>query len=165
MAALDSTVAEKLTSLWDLQKIDSQLDEIQILKGELPIEVADLEDELEGLSTRIVKLKAALKETELEMTRITGMAKEATAKISKYEKQLEDVKNNREYDALVKEIEMAKLDIQLSEKRSRDFRGQVDMKKEQVTTAEVRFDARKKDLEAKKMELQGIIDRSSPTQS
>lgn len=160
MAVHESTVAEKLSTLWDLQKIDSQLDDIQILKGELPIEVADLEDEIEGLSTRISKLKSTLKESETELSRITGMAKDAGTKILKYEKQLEEVKNNREYDALTKEIELAKLDIQLSEKRSREYRVQVDMKKEQVTVAEVRFDARKKDLDAKRSELAAIIEKT-----
>ncbi len=159
-AATESTIAEKLTMLWDLQKIDSQLDEISILKGELPMEVADLEDEIEGLSTRITKLKGSLKESEMEMSRINGVAKDAASKITKYEKQIEEVKNNREYDALVKEIELAKLDIQLSEKRGREHKAQVDMKKEQVVVAEARFEARKKDLEAKRTELAAIIEKT-----
>ncbi len=160
MAAQESTIAEKLTLIWELQKIDSQLDEIQILKGELPMEVADLEDEIEGLSTRITKLKGSLKESELEMSRISGVAKDAQIKIAKYEKQIEEVKNNREYDALVKEIELAKLDIQLSEKRGREHKAQVDMKKEQVIVAEARYEARKKDLDAKKTELAAIIEKT-----
>jgi uncharacterized protein len=160
MAAQETTVAEKLTMLWDLQKIDSQLDDITILKGELPMEVADLEDEIEGLSTRIAKLKGSLKESETDLARITTTSKEATVKIAKYEKQLEEVKNNREYDALVKEIELAKLDIQLSEKRGKEYKAQVDMKKEQVIIAEARFEGRQKDFTSKKTELAHIIEKT-----
>lgn len=154
------SIAEKLTALWELQKVDSQLDEIQILKGELPMEVADLEDELQGLQTRIQKTKASLKESENELAALQSVAKDATTKIAKYEKQLDEVKNNREYEALQKEIELARLDIQLSEKRSRDHKVQVDMKRDQLTIAEARHDARAKDLEVKKAELQSIIEKT-----
>ncbi len=154
------SVAEKLTLLWDLQKVDSQLDEIQILKGELPMEVADLEDELIGLQTRIGKTRGSLKESEMELASLQAIAKDAQNKIVKYEKQLEEVKNNREYEALTKEIEMARLDIQLSEKRSREHKAQVDMKKDQLTIAEARYEARAKDLEGKKAELQSIIEKT-----
>jgi uncharacterized protein len=160
MAAQEIPVAEKLTRLYELQKIDSQLDEITILKGELPMEVADLEDEIEGLATRINRLKTSLKESEADLARMQGTAKDATTKIAKYEKQLEEVKNNREYDALVKEIELAKLDIQLSEKRGKEFKIQLDTKKEQVTIAEARLESRQKDLVSKKAELATIIEKT-----
>ncbi|MBL7805719.1 MAG: hypothetical protein JNL02_18390 [Saprospiraceae bacterium] len=158
--AVETSVVEKLQKLWDLQQIDSQLDEIQILKGELPMEVADLEDEIAGLDTRIKKLKANVKEAEQEIARIQTNAKEADANIKRYQKQLDEVKNNREYEALQKEIELAKLDIQLAEKKVREAKVQLDARKESLTVAEAKFDAKQKDLDGKKVELQGIIEKT-----
>jgi hypothetical protein len=124
------------------------------------MEVADLEDEVAGLDTRIKKLKTALKESELEISKMQSSAKDADVNIKKYQKQLEEVKNNREYEALQKEIELAKLDIQLAEKRVRESKGQLDGKKETLTVAEARYEAKHKELEAKKIELQGIIEKT-----
>jgi predicted nucleic acid-binding Zn-ribbon protein len=106
--AVEASIADKLTMLWNLQQNDSQLDEIQILKGELPMEVSDLEDEVAGLDTRIKKMKAVLKESELEISKMQVTSKEADVNIKRYQKQLEEVKNNREYEALQKEIELLK---------------------------------------------------------
>lgn len=158
--AVDATIAEKLKMLWNLQQIDSQLDEIQILKGELPMEVSDLEDEVAGLDTRIKKLKANLKESEQEVAKMQSLAKESDANIKRYQKQLDEVKNNREYEALSKEIELAKLDIQLSEKKTREAKGLLDSKKESLIIAEAKFEAKQKELDAKKVELQGIIEKT-----
>ncbi|MBU6341006.1 MAG: hypothetical protein KGS48_05885 [Bacteroidetes bacterium] len=158
--AVDATIAEKLTMLWNLQQIDSQLDEIQILKGELPMEVSDLEDEVAGLDTRIKKLKANLKESEQDVARMVTLAKDAENNIKKYQKQLDEVKNNREYEALTKEIELAKLDIQLSEKKTREAKALLDSKKESLLVAEAKFETKQKELEAKKIELQGIIEKT-----
>jgi hypothetical protein len=158
--AVESSIAEKLKMLWNLQQIDSQLDEIQILKGELPMEVSDLEDEVAGLETRIKKLKANLKESEQEVAKMQATAKEADNNIKKYQKQLDEVKNNREYEALQKEIELAKLDIQLSEKKTREAKGLLDGKKDSLTIAETRMEVKQKELEAKKVELQGIIEKT-----
>lgn len=158
--AVEVSVAEKLRKLWNLQQVDSQLDEIQILKGELPMEVADLEDEIAGLDTRIKKLRATVKEAELEISKTQALAKEADANIKRYQKQLEEVKNNREYEALQKEIELAKLDIQLGEKRAREAKSQLDIKKDSLTIAEAKQEAKQKDLDAKKVELQGIIEKT-----
>jgi len=158
--AVDATIAEKLKMLWNLQQIDSQLDEIQILKGELPMEVSDLEDEVAGLDTRIKKLKANLKESEQEVAKMQSLAKEADANIKRYQKQLDEVKNNREYEALSKEIELANLDIQLSEKKTREAKAMLDSKRESLTIAEAKFDVKQKELEAKKVELQGIIEKT-----
>lgn len=157
---VEASIADKLSMLWNLQQIDSQLDEIQILKGELPMEVADLEDEVEGLDTRIKKMKAVLKESEQEISKMQATAKDADANIKKYQKQLDEVKNNREYEALQKEIELAKLDIQLSEKRVREAKGALDGKKESLAIAEARFEAKQKELEAKKIELQSVIEKT-----
>lgn len=140
--------------------IDSQLDEIQILKGELPMEVADLEDEIAGLDTRIKKLKANLKESEQEITRMQNTAKEADGNIKRYQKQMEEVKNNREYEALQKEIELAKLDIQLSEKKVREAKALLEGKRDSIAVAESRFEAKQRELDAKKVELQGIIEKT-----
>ncbi|MBL7781245.1 MAG: hypothetical protein JNM22_08500 [Saprospiraceae bacterium] len=158
--SVETSIAEKLQLLWKLQQVDSQLDEIQILKGELPMEVSDLEDEVAGLDTRIKKLKAAYKESEQEIGRMQVTAKEADANIKKYQKQLEEVKNDREYNALQKEIDLAKLDIQLSEKKVREAKAGLEAKKESLTIAESRFEAKQKELEAKKVELQGIIEKT-----
>lgn len=158
--SVEASIAEKLQLLWKLQQVDSQLDEIQILKGELPMEVSDLEDEVAGLDTRIKKLKAAYKESEQEIGRLQVTAKEADANIKKYQKQLEEVKNDREYNALQKEIDLAKLDIQLSEKKVREAKTSLEAKKESLTIAESRFEAKQRELEAKKVELQGIIEKT-----
>ncbi len=158
--SVEATITEKLQKFWNLQQIDSQLDEIQILKGELPMEVADLEDEIAGLETRCKKLSAAVKEVEAEMAQMQSTAKEAEANIKKYQKQLEEVKNNREYEALTKEIELAQLDIQLSEKKSRDAKVKLDAQKDSLAIAEAKQAAKQKDLDAKKVELQGIIEKT-----
>lgn len=157
---VEASITEKLKKMWDLQQVDSQLDEIQILKGELPMEVADLEDEIAGLETRSKKLRAGVKEGDQEIARFQTAAKDAEANIKKYQKQLEEVKNNREYEALQKEIELAHLDIQLSEKKVRDAKGKLDAQKESLTIAEAKLDAKQKDLDAKKVELQGIIEKT-----
>ncbi len=158
--SVEATITEKLQKLWDLQKIDSQLDDIQILKGELPMEVADLEDEIAGLETRCKKLRAGVKEAEQEIAEMQATAKEAENNIRKYQKQLEEVKNNREYEALTKEIELANLDIQLAEKRIRDGKGKLDAQKDSLAIAEAKQAAKQKDLDAKKVELSGIIEKT-----
>lgn len=154
------SISEKLQKLWSLQQVDSQLDEIQILRGELPMEVADLEDELAGLETRIKKLKATVKEAEQEVARINGIAKDADANVKKYQKQMEEVKNNREYEALQKEIDLAKLDIELSHKRAKEAKQVVEAKKESLQIAEAKFAGRQQDLAVKKEELNGIIEKT-----
>ncbi len=163
--AVEISIADKLKLLWQLQQVDSQLDEIQILRGELPMEVSDLEDEIAGLDTRIKKMKAALKESEQEISKMQATSKETDANVKRYLKQLDEVKNNREYEALQKEIELAKLDIQLSDKKVREAKAQLDMKKESLGVAEARFEAKQKDLSAKKQELQGIIEKTEQEES
>jgi uncharacterized protein len=158
--AAELTIAEKLKLVWDLQQVDSQMDEIQILRGELPMEVSDLEDEIAGLDTRIKKLKVGVKESEADMAKLQALAKDADTNIKRYQKQLDEVKNNREYEALQKEIELAKLDIQLAEKKLRESKAQHDQKKETLDIAEAKFTAKEKDLEVKKNELKGIIEKT-----
>ncbi|MBK7939903.1 MAG: hypothetical protein IPJ82_23715 [Lewinellaceae bacterium] len=158
--AVEASVAEKLKALWNLQQIDSQLDEIQILKGELPMEVSDLEDEIAGLDTRIKKLKATLKESEQEIARMQTTAKDADANIKKYQKQLDEVRNDREFKALQSEIDLAKLDIQLSEKKVREAKSSLEIKKDGLVVAEAKMEAKQKELDAKKVELQSIIEKT-----
>ena len=124
------TIAEKLKNLFELQVIDSKIDEIQIMKGELPMEVSDLEDDIAGLETRIGRLEGQIQELEGEMSRHTANVKEAEALIERYQTQMDNVKNNREYDALTKEIEMQRLDIQLAEKKMRQARVELEKKQE-----------------------------------
>lgn len=103
---MEQTVEQKLKALYELQNLHTKIDKIRQIRGELPMEVADLEDEVAGLETRIQKIKAELDDTEDAIVNRKNMIKEAQALIKKYEKQLEDVKNNREYDALTKEVEI-----------------------------------------------------------
>lgn len=155
------SIAEKLQKLWNLQQVDSQLDEIKILKGELPMEVADLEDELAGLDTRIKRLKATVKEAEGEVARLQAFGKDTEANLKKYQKQIEEVKNNREYEALQREIDNAKLDIELATKKTKEAKAVLDQKKESLTLAEAKFTARQQDLDTKKQELNGIIEKTN----
>lgn len=157
---VESAIAEKLAKLWHLQQVDTQLDEIVALKGELPVEVADLEDEIAGLETRCKKIRGIIKEIETEIAEKQAKIKEYENLLKKYRKQLDEVKNNREYEALTKEIEMAEVEIQLAEKYIRQARGKVDAQKEMLETTSARLAARQKDLEVKKVELQAIIART-----
>ncbi len=157
MAKKELSVHERLVELFKLQQIDSQLDEIQVLKGELPIEVSDLEDEIAGLETRLAKLEESKKEFDTTISQHKAHMKESEALIARYAKQLDDVKNNREYEALTKEIELQKLDIQLSEKRIAEAEVNIDAKKEVIKAAKDKLKQKNKDLENKKVELDQII--------
>jgi uncharacterized protein len=160
MAAKELSVAEKLKQLFELQMIDSELDQIHILKGELPMEVADLEDEIVGLETRLSKLVAQQKESDTEVARHNTNIKDANLHIERYTKQLDEVKNNREFDALTKEIENQKLEIQLSEKRIKDHKAQSAAKQETLDATEKRLQQKNKDLDNKKVELATIIEKT-----
>ena len=116
----DFSVEEKLTAVLALQKIDSKIDEIKTMKGELPMEVKDLEDEIEGLQTRINNTDAEINSINTFIEAKTAAKKEAQALIKKYEKQQDNVKNNREFEAINKEIEMQELEVKLNEKHVKD---------------------------------------------
>jgi len=146
--------------LYGLQQIDSKLAEIEILKGELPMEVSDLEDEIIGLETRISKLEESIADIDTEVSNHNANIAESEALIEKYNGQLDNVKNNREYDALTKEIELQKLEIQLSEKKIRDTKGGKEAKDEQLAKANERLDNKKVELENKKVELEKIISKT-----
>ncbi|MDH3648473.1 MAG: C4-type zinc ribbon domain-containing protein [Saprospiraceae bacterium] len=157
MAKKELSVHDRLMELFKLQKIDSQLDEIQVLKGELPIEVSDLEDEIAGLETRLAKLEESKKEFDTSISQHKATMKESETLIARYAKQLDDVKNNREYEALTKEIELQKLDIQLSEKRIKEADVNIDAKKEVIKEAKDKLKEKNKNLDIKKVELDKII--------
>ena len=116
----DFSVEEKLTAVLALQKVDSKIDEIKTMKGELPMEVKDLEDEIEGLQTRINNIDAEISSINTFIDTKTNAKKEAQALIKKYEKQQDNVKNNREFEAINKEIEMQELEVKLNEKHIKD---------------------------------------------
>lgn len=154
------TVAEKLKNMFELQLIDSQIDEIQILKGELPIEVSDLEDDIAGLETRIKRLENQVNDLEDEVSKHMANINEANTLIERYEKQMDNVKNNREYDALTKEIEMQRLEIQLSNKKIKGTREEVMKKDETLKATQDRLASKQADLKTKKVELEQIIEKT-----
>ncbi len=155
-AETELTIEEKLRALYSLQLVDSEIDKIRTLRGELPLEVQDLEDEVAGLETRIGNLKSEVSELEKS---IVGKNNEITASqalIKKYEEQQNNVRNNREYDSLSKEIEFQTLEIELCNKKIREFTVQVAEKKEVMNEAQTSLEERKHDLESKKAELEDI---------
>ena len=151
------SIEEKLRLLFSLQKIDTKIDEIEVLKGELPIEVSDLEDEITGLETRLKNLNETVKDIEKEGQKFTARMTEGETMIKKYTKQLDDVKNNREFDALSKELEMQKLEIQLAEKKAREISDKVAVKNAVIKEAKEKLKAKKANLDVKKDELKSII--------
>lgn len=157
MAVKEISVADKLRQLYLLQSIDSKTDEIEILRGELPMEVNDLEDEIVGLQTRINKISDSIAEVDAEISNHRANIAESLSLIEKYERQLDNVKNNREFDALTKEIEMQKLEIQLSEKKIKETTLGKSSKDEVLKAAKEKIDSRNKDLATKKVELTEII--------
>ncbi|HMT51723.1 MAG TPA: C4-type zinc ribbon domain-containing protein [Saprospiraceae bacterium] len=161
MAAVkEQSIAEKLKALYALQQIDSKMGEIAILKGELPMEVSDLEDEITGLKTRLKKLESSVAEIDHEIGRHNNNIKESEGLIVKYEKQLDNVKNNREFDALTKEIELQRLEIQLSQKKIREANVARETKSESLDGISSKLNQRTKDVESKKVELQKIIEKT-----
>lgn len=156
----ETTIAEKLDALFELQKIDSEIDRIRTIRGELPLEVQDLEDELEGLDTRLKKLQDELKELETEITDRKNAVKDSEAAIAKYKEQQNNVRNNREFESLDKEIEFQTLEIKLHEKKSKEAKFNITSKKEFLDEAKVRFDLRKGDLAVKKSELDEIVNET-----
>lgn len=153
----EMTVAEKLDGLYKLQQIDSEIDRIRIVRGELPLEVQDLEDEIEGLDTRIAKLEEEIKEIETDVSDRKNANKDAEAAIAKYKEQQNNVRNNREFESLSKEIEFQELEIKLNEKKAKESKFKIEQKKEVLDEAKSRRDFRAEDLASKKAELDEII--------
>ena len=153
----DFSVEEKLSSLVTLQKIESKLDEIKILKGELPIEVSDLEDEIQGLNARQTKVEKEINGVKEFIEQKKAAIKESEALIKKYEKQSENVKNSREFDAINKEIEMQQLEIKLSEKHMRDANEEIAEKAVLLEKAKKNVTTKENVLKGKKDELEKIV--------
>lgn len=148
---------KRLTALYKLQLIDSQVDKIKIVRGELPLEVEDLEDEIAGLETRIEKFAQETQDLEKMISDKKGNITDSQALIKKYEEQQMNVRNNREYDSLTKEIEYQNLEIQLAEKRIGEYTSQLEEKNTSINEAKTKLDQKKSDLEIKKSELDDII--------
>ena len=152
-----TSIEEKLNSLYNLQKIDSEIDRIRIIRGELPIEVEDLEDDIAGLETRTGKIQAEIDEIDLDITNRKQGSKDSETAIQKYKERQNNVRNNREYESLSKEIEFQELEIKLNEKRTKEGKIKIENKKEILGEATERLDMKKADLATKKAELDSII--------
>ena len=152
-----NVVEERLRALTRLQVIDSKLDEIHRLRGSLPEEVSDLEDDLEGLETRKQRIEEEIKRLNQEIAERQNKIKDFRDQIKKYESQQMDVKNNREYEALRKEIEYANLEILTSEKKIRQFGEQIENKEELLNQTSGRVEDKKQELAEKQKELEVII--------
>jgi hypothetical protein len=152
----DISVELKLRALHELQTVVSEVDKIKVLRGELPLEVQDLEDEIAGLKTRLTNLDHEIKNLETSTNNKKIAIKDSQALITKYTEQQNNVRNNREFDSLSKEIEFQNLEIELSEKRIREFTIEMKEKEENITTSKQLLIERQDDLERKKAELQEI---------
>ena len=150
------TVEQKLKALFQLQTMLSKIDEIKTLRGELPLEVQDLEDEIAGLSTRIDRIKAEVAELKSSIAGKKVEIETAKASVAKYKDQQDNVRNNREYDFLSKEIEFQTLEIELCEKRIKEFAAQEEEKSQEVAESTAALEERQKDLDVKKSELNPV---------
>ncbi|MFO7939673.1 MAG: C4-type zinc ribbon domain-containing protein [Bacteroidales bacterium] len=159
--ATELTVEEKLIALYKLQTVDSEIDKIRLLRGELPLEVQDLEDEVAGLETRLKKYQAEIKELEDNVKKKKNEIKEAQSLIKKYTEQQNNVRNNREFDSLSKEIEYQTLEIELCEKRIREFTDEIKTKTEAIEIFANEMEERKMDLQSKQKELENITAETS----
>ncbi len=155
-----NSVAVQLNALQNLQRIDSKLDEIKKLRGDLPEELKDLEDEIAGLETRTSRLNDEVKGVEEGIEKKKTSKKECEALIAKYKEQQMNVRNNREYDAITKEIELQELEIQIADKNIKEGFEEIEGKKEILDETKKLLKTREKDLDTKKKELEVIIAES-----
>jgi len=151
------TVEERLRALYDLQLIDSRVDEIRNVRGELPLEVRDLEDEVEGLNTRLNKLDEGLHDLEDQIKSKKNLIEESKALIKKYTEQQKNVRNNREYNSITKEIEFQELEIELADKNINEFKALIEQKSEIIDSTKERLKERQDHLKHKKSELDAIL--------
>lgn len=154
------TVADKLDILLKLQTIDLELDEIKKIRGALPEEVSDLEDEITGYQTRLEKHEADIDALQKDIEHNKAAIKEAEALIKRYGEQQLNVRNNREYDAITKEIELQNLEIQISEKRIKEAYAKIEAKNQELDVTKNLIEQRGKDLESKRKELDQIVAES-----
>ena len=157
---MERTVEQKLSALLKLQKIDSKLDEIKKIRGDLPDEVQDLEDEIVGYQTRVDKFQNENKSLQQDIEAKKQRKKDAEKMIAKYKDQQMNVRNNREYEALTKEIESEELEIQLSDKRIKEAHEKIARINEEIDKTKEVLDERSKDLEIKRDELNNIMEES-----
>jgi len=157
MANKELSVEEKLRALYDLQLIDSRIDEITNVRGELPLEVEDLEDEVAGLTSRLEKLKTDLDSIEDQIKEKKNAIDDHKAAIKKYGEQQKNVRNNREFNSLTKEIEFQELEIQLAEKHIKEMKASIEHKKEVIAQSAEKLDAKSSHLGHKKSELDAIM--------
>ncbi|MBO7199057.1 MAG: hypothetical protein J6V26_03400, partial [Alistipes sp.] len=153
---VDYSMQEKIMALYELQKIDSQIDEINKVKGELPLEVQDLEDELAGLNTRIENVNAEIEELNSLSRQRKREVDQAKIMIANYKEQQNNVRNNREFDAITKEIEYQELEIELAEKRLKEYAAGMKAKKAIIEQTNAALEERSIDYKAKKEELDSI---------
>lgn len=151
------SIEKKLVSLFSLQQVDSQIDKIRIVRGELPLEVEDLEDEIAGLETRLTNFEKDIETLETSISEKKNAISDSLAMVKKYEEQLMNVRNNREYDSLTKEIEFQGLEMQLAEKRIKEYQVGLEAKKEGMAKLSEELKERKADLDVKKGELDDIV--------
>lgn len=155
--AKEIAVEDRLKALYELQRVMSEIDKIKTLRGELPLEVQDLEDEIAGLQTRIEKFSADLVELQSRIAAENNKISESRLKIEKNKEHQNEVRNNYEYDALTKEIEFQELEIQLAEKHIREFNAEINSKTAEVESAKANCTERNEDLAQKKSELSEIV--------
>ena len=162
---MESTVAQKLEALLNLQKIDSRLDSIFKVRGALPEEVQDLEDEIAGYETRLQKFHTDTVALEEDIKRFKDNIKESEKLIKKYQEQQMNVRNNREYDAITKELELQDLEIQVSKKKIGEAQAKIEFKNNEVNELQEILKERQKDLNNKKDELGPIVSESENDES
>ena len=156
-AEKEVTVEEKLSRLYQLQTMVTEIDKIKTLRGELPLEVQDLEDEIAGLETRLQNYQSEIKYFETSVVEQKNKIADSTGLIEKYKSQLDNVRNNREFDNLSKEIEFQGLEIEFSEKKIREFSAAAVAKREEIAQITETLDGRKADLAQKQGELEEIV--------
>ena len=150
------SVEEKLKALYDLQCVDSEIDQLRVVRGELPVEIQDLEDEIARLETRLEKFEEEKSTLKADQKAKKVAIKNSEELIVRYKKQLENIKNNREFTSLTKELEFQELEIQLSDKRTNEIKAKVLMKDEVIASTTEDLNENKEDLEGKKSELAEI---------
>jgi len=151
------SVEDKLKALFQLQETDSKIDTIKTLRGELPLEVSDLEDEIAGLETRIQKIQDEISSKKEDITNKKNEIKDSQALIVKYDEQQMNVRNNREFESIAKEVEFQKLEIELCEKRIKEFSFDIENKTKILNESQAKYDDRAADLAQKKAELDDIV--------
>jgi predicted nucleic acid-binding Zn-ribbon protein len=161
----DAPISAKLEALLNLQRIDSQLDEIRRVRGDLPEEVRDLEDEIAGYEARVRRFDEEISGLQDQIKQRKSATKEAEGLIKRYEEQQTNVRNNREYEAIAKEVELQRLEIQISDKKIKEAQYLIEQRNTEANVTRQRLDERRKDLDTKKAELDTLMtERESATQ-